>query len=127
MKMKFKLLTLITLLTALAGCSGDSYEKYTGHWKQVDSEPARVLQISRNGETYLLNSNVFMKTDFFGNKKKPVVLKKSEGQLSIATGLGNGVLGLSEDGNTLYMANKEYIKLTVSEFESIKSEVERLK
>jgi hypothetical protein len=78
----------------LAGCSGDPYEKYIGYWKKNDAKYPQVLQIYKDGETYLLNHNVFQETDFAGNKKNAMVLKKSEDQLSVENGFGSATLGL---------------------------------
>ena len=122
--MKIKLLIASILSVFLLGCSGDPYEKYIGYWKKNDAKYPQVLQISKDGETYLLNNNVFQTTDFAGNKKKPSVLKKSENQLSVENGMGSTTLGLSGDSKTLHAANMEYTKISESEFEAIKSEVE---
>ena len=122
--MRIKLLIASILSIFLLGCSGDPYEKYLGYWKKNDTEYHQVLQISKDGETYLLNDNVFQETNFAGNKKKPSVLKKSENQLSIENGFGGVTLGISKDSKTLHAANMEYTKISPSEFETIKSEVE---
>ena len=122
--MKFKLLIASIFTFVLFGCSGDPYEKYIGYWKMNDAKYPQVLQISKDGETYLLNNNVFQENDFAGNKKKPAVLKKSENQLSVENGMGSVTLGISADSKTLHAANKEYTKISESEFQIIKNEVD---
>lgn len=125
MKIKFIIASILSFF--LLGCSGDPYEKYIGYWKKKDSKHPQVLQISKDGETYLLNNNIFQETDFSGNKKKSAVLKKSENQLFVENGMGSATLGLSGDEKTLHIANMEYAKISQSELESIKSEVEENK
>lgn len=122
--MKTRFIFAALLITLLAGCLGDPYEKYIGYWKKNDTKYPQVLQIYKDGETYLLNHNVFQETDFRGNKKNAVVLKKSENQLSVENGFGSTTLGLSDDNKTLHAANMQYTKISSSEFDKLKSEIE---
>ena len=120
-----KLSALIAALTILflMGCSGDPYDKYIGYWERKDVEHHEVLQVSRDGETYLMNDNILRETDMFGKPKKAMVLKKSEGQLSVENGLGSVMLGISEDGKTLRASNQEFRKITEDEVAVIQQKV----
>lgn len=115
---------LLTLgFVFLSGCSSDPYEKYVGYWERKDVEHKEVLQISRDGETYLMNDNILRETDMFGKPKKAMVLRKSEGQLSVENGLGSVMLGISEDGETLRASNREFKKITEDEVAVIQQKV----
>lgn len=116
------------LLIGLAGCSGDPYEKYIGLWERTDRDGNEVMQITRDGESLLMNGNVVRTTDAFGNEKKEklIVLTKSDGQLSVDSMFGNSVFGLSEDHNTLRVASQAYTKIDVTRLDEIKSTLEKL-
>lgn len=120
-----KLTALIAALTILflMGCSADPYAKYIGYWERTDVEHHEVLQVSRDGETYLMNDNILRETDMFGKVKKAMVLRKSEGQLSVENGLGSVMLGISEDGKTLRASNREFRKITDKEVAVIQQKV----
>ena len=120
-----KLASILTVFCAftLFGCSGDPYDKYIGYWERNDVEHHEVLQVSRDGETYLMNDNILRETDMFGKPKKAIVLKKSEGQLSVENGLGSVMLGISEDGKTLRASNREFTKITDEEVAVIRQKV----
>jgi len=125
--MKSNAFFIILISIVLLGCSGDPYDKYVGYWQKKDVKHYEVLQINKDGETYLMNDNIFRETDAFGRKKNATVLKKSEGQFSVENGFGSIVLGLSEDGNTLHAASHTFVKISEDEISSILEKIAREK
>ncbi len=125
MKNKFTLITMLCFF--LFGCGDDKYADYIGLWQMSDTSYPKVAKISKDGETYLLNENVLQEKDFFGHKKKSMVLKQSENQLSIENGLGSITLGISADGKTLHIANHEYTKIDEKKLNEIQSAIEKEK
>lgn len=121
--MKFASIIVILSSIILFGCSGDPYDKYVGYWKKKEAKHHEVLQISKDGETYLMNDNIFRETDAFGRKKSATVLKKSEGQLSVEHGFGSIVLGLSEDGKLLHAANQAFSKISEDDVSTIREKI----
>jgi hypothetical protein len=115
----------VLAVLVLVGCSGDPYARYIGLWQLQDSPWPKVLEITKDGDTYLADENVLSTKDIFGNVKKPMVLKKSEGQLSVDTGLGSAELGLSEDENTLHAMDREYKRITSGELQTIQAKIEQ--
>ena len=73
-----KLASILTMFCAftLFGRSGDPYDKYIGYWERKDVEHHEVLQVSRDGETYLMNDNILRETDIFGKPKKSDCIEK---------------------------------------------------
>jgi hypothetical protein len=120
--MKNVVTSLITIVL-LSGCMGDPYEKYIGLWERQDKDAYEVMDISKDGETILMNDNILKEKNSFGGKKKSMVLKKSEGQLSIDTGFGSAQLGLSENGDTLRVANQSYKRININRLNKIKEEI----
>lgn len=121
--MKFTTFLIIFSAITLLGCSGDPYDKYIGYWEKKDAKRHEILQISKDGETYLMNDNIFRETDAFGRKKNATVLKKSEGQFSVENGFGSIVLGLSEDGKTLHAANQSFVKISDDAVSTIREKI----
>lgn len=123
----FRMKTLFLVLAFIfSGCSRDPYASYIGLWQLQDSGAfPQVLQITKDGDTYLADENILRTTDFFGNKKKSMVLKKSEGQLAVDTGMGSAQLGLSADKNTLHAMNQEYKKISSDTLEKIKAKIDQ--
>jgi|APSaa5957512535_1039671.scaffolds.fasta_scaffold04481_8 hypothetical protein len=107
---------LIIFISFLVGCSSDPYEEYIGYWESSK----KIIEISKNGETILLDENIF-------NKNKANVLTKSDGALSLASFLGQIQLGLSEDRNTLLLGNKSFEKIDKKRVEELNSTCETLK
>ncbi len=125
--MKKYLLIIVSLL--LSACSGDSYEKYLGLWEsQKDSGRDEVMEIKKDGETFLMTGNVLgTRSAFSGEIKpsKPVVLIKSEGQLSVATVFGSFPFGLSENEDVLRLENKSFKKIDNDRLNEIKAKIEK--
>ena len=91
------------LVFMLAGCSGDPYENYLGYWEyQIDGVTKRAMSIKKDGDSILLDRNIF-------NKRKPDVLTKMDGQLSLH---GMVTLGLSKDGESLHYDRKTYNRIS---------------
>jgi len=105
---------LVIVILVLSGCSNDPYEKYIGFWEKQDIKETVIMEIIKDGETILMNMNIF-------RNKKPQVLNKSEGKLSIASIFGTIQLGLSEDKNILHMERSNYKHLSKNEVEQIKT------
>jgi chromosome segregation ATPase len=72
-----------------------------------------------------VNENIFSSKDFYGNKKEPMVLKKSDGQLSVGTGFGSIVLGLSEDKSVLRVGNMSYKRIDNDRLNIIKADIKK--
>lgn len=121
--MRIASLLLILASTAFFGCSRDPYDGYIGYWERKDAKRHEVLQISKDGDSLLMNDNILNETDAFGRPKKAMVLRKSEGQLSVENGFGAVILGLSEDGQTLRAANQEFGKVSEAHVEKLKEKI----
>lgn len=118
--MRIVLLVPILVSIVLFGCSGDPYEQYIGHWERKGVEHPAILQITKDGDSYLMNDNILQEKDMLGRSKKAIVLKKSEGQLSVENGFGSVMLGISEDGKTLRVSNQEFSRISDQEVSAIK-------
>lgn len=120
---------LIIVFLLLSACSDDPYEKYLGLWeRQKDSGRDEVMEIKKDGETFLMTDNVFgTKSAFSGKIKlsKPVVLKKSEGQLSVVTPFGGFPFGLSENENILRLEKRSFKKIDNDRLNKIKAKIEQ--
>jgi len=113
-----KTLLLLVLTLALAGCSNnDPFEDYLGLWELQDSgkKKEKVLEITRDGETLLINENVL-------RGGKPTVMKKSDGQLSVSAGFADFPLGLSENRDILRFADGTYKRIDVERLKEVKVE-----
>lgn len=120
----YKTTTIVVLLGLfISGCSKDPYNDYLGLWQRVGSDHKEVLEIAKDGDTYLINDNILQSKDFYGHDKKPMVLKKQEGQLSVETGLGSLQLGLSADKNTLHVSGRSYSKISTEQLSEIRSQI----
>lgn len=120
----FRMVAFFVMAVALAGCGKDPYASYVGLWQRQGVDFPQVMQISKDGETYLVNDNILQAKDFFGNDKKPNVLTKSEGQLMGNNGLASFPLGLSEDQNTLHVEGQEYKRIAPDQLDKIKAKIE---
>jgi hypothetical protein len=122
---------LIIAFLLLSACSDDPYKKYLGLWeRQKDSGRDEVMEITKDGETFLMTDNVFgTKSPISGKIKpsKPVVLKKLEGQLSVATPFGGFPFGLSENEDTLRVADQSYKRIDENRLNDIKAKIEQKK
>jgi len=106
------LLSVIPILLLTACSSSNNYSEYMGYWQQDDVKSnAKVAKIYQDGDTYLMDSNIYTDTSISGGKTAPAVLTANEGKLSWTTGMGAADLGLSENGETLYVANKTFTKI----------------
>lgn len=116
-KMFSAVLVLLTLLF-LAACSKDSYESYIGLWERQGNKRPEVIEISRQGEAYVLNHAVLEA----GTDSKLLVLAKAEGQLTFNPGFGARHLVLA-DKNNLRVANEHYVRITPKRVGEIKAEL----
>jgi len=120
---------LIIVFLLLSACSGDPYEKYLGLWeRQKDSGRDEIMEIKKDGETFLMTGNVLGTRSAISGKiklSKPVVLKKSEGQLSVATAFGSFPFGLSENEDILRLENKSFKKIDIDRLNEIKAKIEQ--
>jgi hypothetical protein len=119
------LVALVLTLFFVAGCSSDPYEKYLGLWERANVRHYEVMEIVKDGDTLLLNENILSSKDFRGNKKEPMVLTKSDGQLSVNTGLGSLVFGLSEDKSVLRVGNMSYKRIDNDRLNIIKADIKK--
>lgn len=122
---KGSLVVLVLMLFFVTGCSSDPYEKYLGLWERANVRHYEVMEIVKDGKTLLLNENILISKDFRGNKKEPMVLTKSDGQLSVNTGLGSLVFGLSEDKNVLRVGNMSYKRIDNDRLNVIKADIKK--
>jgi len=120
--MKLHITISFILATTLIACSGDSLNSYVGLWERTNSQFVRVLEISKDGDTYLIDDDILYDKDFLGNKKAPHVLTKSDGKLSIQRAFGSTQLALSKDKKTLRLADRSYKKISISRLNEIKAE-----
>lgn len=125
-KMLFSALVLFTLLI-LAACSKNPYETYNGLWERQGNKHPEVIEISRQGDAYVLNNAVLNESA----KNDLLVLAKAEGQLIFNTGFGNMHLVLADKDN-LRIANEHFVRITPQRVAEIKTELalqeqERLK
>lgn len=102
---------VLFLIIFITACSKNPYQNYIGYWELEDAKSVRVLKISKDGETYLIQDNVFSATKFGGGENKPTVLSESDNKLTINTGLGSMALGLSENGNVLFANGQTYKRI----------------
>lgn len=109
----------------LAACSGESHERYVGLWKQDGVERPTVLSISKeDSKTYLLDMNILVEKDPYGNKKTGNVLTLGDkGEVGINNGLMLIPFVLSENGKTLRIDNKAYTRISESEYEKFKTDL----
>ena len=119
------LILLVLMLFFVTSCSSDPYEKYLGLWERDNVKHYEVMEIVKDGETLLVNENILSSKNFFGNKKEPMVLKKSDGQLSVDTGLGSLVFGLSEDKSILRVGNISYKRIDNDRLNIIKADIKK--
>ena len=133
---------LVVLLLFPFGCSSDPYQSFLGLW-EGPSQFSRdgslyipVIEIRKNGETYLVNLDVL-----HGNMKSHV-LSKHDGQLSIdglvQVGLGTGMdyrralavaaagdvsvqIALGADKNTLFIGDELYKRTAPKRLEKIRA------
>jgi hypothetical protein len=119
------LIALVLMLFFVAGCSSDPYEKYLGLWERANVRHYEVMEIVKDGDTLLLNQNILSSKDFYGNKIEPMVLKKSDGQLSVDTGLGSLVFGLSGDKSVLRVGNMSYRRIDNDRLNIIKADIKK--
>jgi hypothetical protein len=121
------LLIIVSLL--LSACSGDPYEKYLGFWEhQKDSGQDAVMEIKKDGEAFLMTGSVFGTIDVFTGEielPEPIVLKKSEGQLSLVTSSGDFPFGLSENENILRLEQQSFKKIDNDRFNEIKAKIDQ--
>lgn len=104
-----------------ASSLADKYEQYIGQWLQENSKSPVVYEISRDGDTFLLNRDALQVDPY--SKKKPSALKKQDGQLVYF----NEPFGLSSDGKKLYAENREFKNISSSEFEALKSNINKIR
>lgn len=69
-----------------------------------------ILQIKQDGSNHLLTLDILSER----HANKPYALTQKDGKLAVSTGFGEAVLTLSDDGNTLYLDNKNYHKIDES-------------
>jgi len=122
MNLKY-ILTFVAVgfLTACSNSNSGSnpYADYIGLWEeQKDSTRFRtVMEITRDGETYLVNPNILKEQNL-------IALNKADGILSISM-IGNAQLGLSEDKSTLRITKYSYVRISSERLNQIKVEIEK--
>ena len=106
------LLSVIPILLLTACSSSSNYSEYMGYWQQDDVKSnAKVAKIYQDGDTYLMDANIYTDKTTSVRNAAPAVLTANEDKLSWSTGMGSAELGLSDDGSTLYVANNTFTKI----------------
>ena len=108
------ILSFILLLTA---CGSDPFNKYLGYWQREGMDEGRyeVLEITQEGENYLLDENIFVNRDMRGRPKQPRVLRISEEQLLVKIAHSEAALAISDDEQTLRFFDLKYTRIAASE------------
>ncbi len=127
--MKFLKIVPITLAVFLTACGGEPTTDFMGYWQQDDmgSLDARVAKIYKDGDTFLIDFNIYKDTNAFGRSEKPQVLSNNGGKLSINTGLGAIELGLSENKDKLYVSDQTYSKIDEAKANEIQDKLSTCK
>ncbi|WP_092761917.1 hypothetical protein [Rhodoferax sp. OV413] len=114
------LLTVLFLLLSVPDCNADEHAGYIGIW-QTTGQPPKILEISRDGDTYLLTD--LRATELSGKKQAARALSKTGPQLTVNTGVGSVPLALSADKNTLYFDKWTFAKLPGTDAPRVKAEL----
>jgi hypothetical protein len=88
------------------------------------------MEIKKDGEAFLMTGSVFGTIDVFTGEielPEPIVLKKSEGQLSLVTSSGDFPFGLSENENILRVEQQSFKKIDNDRFNEIKAKIDQKK
>lgn len=104
----------------LVGCSDNPYESYLGLWERQDSKRLEVIEITQQGDAFMLNNAVLKATTAANAERNLMVLAKVEGQLSFNNGLSNNYLILA-DQDTLNIANQRFKRITPARVEELKA------
>lgn len=107
-----KNLNLIAILLLLCACAkSDDYKNYLGYWQEEDSRNKAIAEISKDGDTYLINRNIFREKDLIGKMIKPSVLIAKDGKLTLNQEIEMTPLSLSEDQQKLYFDSRTYTRV----------------
>jgi hypothetical protein len=113
-------------LIIFCSCSTEPYKDYIGLWEgNVESlwdgkMKTKVLEISQNGESYLVNEDIL-------NKNKPILLSKKDGQFVLDTGIGTIPFAFGQNKNILLVSDRSYKRITHERVEEIKLEINKEK
>lgn len=102
-------LFVIFIAIIVSGC-GDPHGKFVGQWEKVSKSGNAVLEITNDGDTYLLNQNIL------NEGSKPIVLTKT----SDAFTLQGFALGLAANGEELMVADSTYKKASPDRVKEMK-------
>jgi hypothetical protein len=89
----------------------------------VPADEHQVLEIKRDGDTILIDDDVFVQHDMLGRPKQPTVMSQDNGRLSIATGLGNAPVGLSADNEFLHVADQKFRRSSPQGLAAIRAKI----
>jgi len=120
MMKRYYLQTLLCALVWLTGCSDNLYENYPGLWELQGANRLEVIEITRQGEAFMLNNAVLKGNAGNNNGKDVIALAKVEGQLSFNHGLGNVYLVLPDE-NTLHISKQRFARITPARVEELKA------
>lgn len=112
--MRFILISCLVLL--ITACS-KPYEKYIGYWQLDNCDTLKVVEISKDDNTYLITENIFAKNN------TPYAIENRDNTLFINNGITNMPITLSND-STLIILDEKYIKISQAELEKLKGLVE---
>ncbi|MEE2025387.1 hypothetical protein [Alkalimonas mucilaginosa] len=121
LKPYFLMLSLFALLL-LSACSKNPYENFPGLWEQQVGQRVEVIEITQQGDTFLLNDGVLNADDQSNSNSKVTVLTKAEGQLTVSTGFGSITFALI-DADTLIIADQRFKRITPDRVAEIKAEL----
>lgn len=106
------LLSTIPILLLTACSNSSNYSEYMGYWQQDNvKSDAKVAKIYQDGDTYLMDGNIYTDKSTSVRNAAPAVLTANEDKLSWSTGMGAVELGLSADNKKLYVSNNTFTKI----------------
>lgn len=114
--MRYVFLLIITFF--VSSCSNPT-NKYLGYWELEQDTSSLfyhpiIAKIEKKDNLYYLTENVFFKG------RSPIVLEEKGNKLSANSMFGSVTLQLTNNGTTLAMVDKKYKKISSTDFETLK-------
>ena len=120
-----KSLVFLLIPLLVVACSRDTHADYIGLWQVPGSGESKVLEITKDGDSYLLDD--LRATDMLGKKTSPTVLTVNGPQLAFNFGLGSVPLAISGDKNTLRFDQWQLIRVEKGKAPEVKQAIVKVR